>query len=93
MTKEIYSSLAVKAFAQMEGKKHEGAKPQTEYHVAKKAEYAKTAKLRELRLAKEAAEREAKQAETKPTPRKSAKRSTAVGDIPPKARRSISWGL
>jgi hypothetical protein len=93
MTKHIPSSLSIKTFAHLEEKKGEGGKLQTEYHAAKKAEYAKTAKLRELRLAKEAADRAAKQPAGSAPQRKSVKRLSSANACPPKARRSISWGL
>ncbi len=94
MTKDALSSLAVNAFAQMDARKTEASKTLTDHQVAQKAEYAKTARLRALRLAKEEAEREAKLAEPVAAPKKAVKSKAKAKPKaePPKARRSISWG-
>jgi hypothetical protein len=93
MSKQNLSSLAVEAFARMDAnKKSDNAKKPSDYQAAQKAEYAKTQRLRELRLAKEAADRAAK--ELNPVaPKKKAASKKKPTDEPPKARRSISWGL
>ena len=91
--KQPLSSLAIKAFARMDIKKSEGSKPLSEHHAAQKAEYAKTARLRAMRLAKEAAEREAAKHDDAERPRPKTAKKKKVADAPPKSRRSISWGL